>query len=536
MKFRKTRGIRRPSGLFAMSGNRRFTLNTNQSRRIMQMKKALALILALLFVLSLAGCKKKTGGNETGNQGEFVYGLATEIDNFDPFVATTADAKSIYFNIYEGLTRVSPDGTFVPAVASEVTVSDDTKVYTFKLRDNVYFHNGNRVTMEDVLYSVKHAMDSALTGYSNIASFRTEDSKTLVITLTNGSTDFLANASAPIIPADSDNNGEHALKPIGTGPYAFSEYAVQDHVTLVKNEQYWGEPASLDKITIRFIASSSELLVNYQAGAIDGFTANAGITEQVDKNTSVINVGNSNAVQMLALNNSAAPFDNEKVRKAVCYAVNSDEIIDLVNYGYGVKIGSAVIPGLSAFFDDSLPSVYDVDPEKAKTLLKEAGYPDGFSFTVKVPSVYQVHVDTAQVIINQLAKVGITMNIQEVDWPTWLEKVYTNRDYEATIISVDGSIASPTAFLSRYVSDAHNNFVNFKSPAFDAVYAKAVAAVDQSEREQLFKEAQKVLSDEAASVYIQDISNILVYRNDFTGFKDYPLYAVDFAAISRVAK
>ena len=309
MKFRKTRGIRRSSGLFAMSGNRRFTLNTNQSRRIMQMKKALALILALLFVLSLAGCKKKTGGNETGNQGEFVYGLATEIDNFDPFVATTADAKSIYFNIYEGLTRVSPDGTFVPAVASEVTVSDDAKVYTFKLRDNVYFHNGNRVTMEDVLYSVKHAMDSALTGYSNIASFRTEDSKTLVITLTNGSTDFLANASAPIIPADSDNNGEHALKPIGTGPYAFSEYAVQDHVTLVKNEQYWGEPASLDKITIRFIASSSELLVNYQAGAIDGFTANAGITEQVDKNTSVINVGNSNAVQMLALNNSAAPFD-----------------------------------------------------------------------------------------------------------------------------------------------------------------------------------------------------------------------------------
>ena len=499
------------------------------------MKKTLALILAALLVFSLAGCKKKTGGSETVKN-EFVYGLATEIDNFDPFVATTADAKSIYFNIYEGLTRVSSDGTFVPAVASEVSVSDDAKVYTFKLRDNVYFHNGNPVTMDDVLYSVKHAIDSALTGYGNIASFNTVDSKTLVITLTDGSTDFIANVSAPIIPKDSDNNGEHALAPIGTGPYAFSEYAVQDHVTLVKNDKYWGEPASLDKITVRFIASSSELLVNYQSGAIDGFTANAGITEQVDKNTSVINVGNSNAVQMLALNNSVAPFDNIKVRQAVSYAVDSNEIIDLVNYGYGVKIGSAMIPGLSAFFDDSLSSVYDVNVEKAKALLKEAGYPDGFSFTVKVPSVYQVHVDTAQVIINQLKKVGITMAIQEVDWPTWLEKVYTNRDYEATIISVDGSIASPTAFLSRYVSTAHNNFVNFKSPAFDEVYGRAVAAVDQSEREQLFKKAQKVISDEAASVYIQDISNILVYSKDFTGFRDYPLYAVDFSAISRAAK
>ncbi|MBQ6425598.1 MAG: ABC transporter substrate-binding protein [Clostridia bacterium] len=498
------------------------------------MKKTLALILAVLFVLSLTGCKKKTAGS-TGS-GEFIYGLATEIDNFDPFVATTADAKSIYFNIYEGLTRVSPDGTFVPAVASEVTVSDDAKVYTFKLRDNVYFHNGNPVTMDDVLYSVQHAIDSALTGYGNIASYEATDSKTLVITLTNGSTDFIANASSAIVPKDSDNNGEHALAPVGTGPYAFSEYAVQDHVTLVKNDKYWGEPASLDKITIRFIASSSELLVNYQAGAINGFTANAGITEQVDKNASVINVGNSNAVQMLALNNSAAPFDNVKVRQAVSYAIDSDEIIDMVNYGYGVKIGSAMIPGLSAFFDDSLSSVYDVNLEKAKALLKEAGYPDGFSFTVKVPSVYQVHVDTAQVIVNQLAKVGITMKIQEVDWPTWLEKVYTNRDYEATIISVDGSIASPTAFLARYVSTAHNNFVNFNSADFDAVYAKAVAAVDQAERVQLFKEAQKVISDEAASVYIQDISNILVYTSAFTGFKDYPLYAVDFAAIARAAK
>lgn len=498
------------------------------------MKKTLALILAVLFVLSLTGCKKKTAGS-TGS-GEFIYGLATEIDNFDPFVATTADAKSIYFNIYEGLTRVSPDGTFVPAVASEVTVSDDAKVYTFKLRDNVYFHNGNPVTMDDVLYSVQHAIDSALTGYGNIASYEATDSKTLVITLTNGSTDFIANASSAIVPKDSDNNGEHALAPVGTGPYAFSEYAVQDHVTLVKNDKYWGEPASLDKITIRFIASSSELLVNYQAGAINGFTANAGITEQVDKNASVINVGNSNAVQMLALNNSSAPFDNVKVRQAVSYAIDSDEIIDMVNYGYGVKIGSAMIPGLSAFFDDSLSSVYDVNLEKAKALLKEAGYPDGFSFTVKVPSVYQVHVDTAQVIVNQLAKVGITMKIQEVDWPTWLEKVYTNRDYEATIISVDGSIASPTAFLARYVSTAHNNFVNFNSADFDAVYAKAVAAVDQAERVQLFKEAQKVISDEAASVYIQDISNILVYTSAFTGFKDYPLYAVDFAAIARAAK
>ena len=410
-------------------------------------------------------------------------------------------------------------------------MSDDAKTYTFVLRDGVKFHNGQDLTMEDVLYSVELAIDSGIRGYDNIESFDSTDGKTLTVTLKKASTDFLADACQAIVPKDSDDNGELALAPVGTGPYKMSDMEVQDHVTLAKNADYWGTPGHLDEITIKFIASSSDLLVNYQSGAIDGFTANAGITEQVDQNTSVITPANSNAVQMLALNNAAKPFDDVRVRQAVSYAVDSDEIINGVNYGYGVKIGSAVIPGLSKYYDDSLASVYDVNDDKAKELLTEAGYADGFEFTVKVPSVYQVHIDTAQVIVNELAKVGITMNIEQVDWATWLDNVYTNRDYEATIISVDGAIASPTAFLSRYVSDAGNNFVNFNSADFDAAYEEATSAIDDTARVDGFKKCQQIISDEAASVYIQDISNILVYNNGFGGFAGYPLYAVDFSAI-----
>ena len=146
---------------------------------------------------------------------------------------------------------------------------------------------------------------------------------------------------------------------------------------------------------------------------------------------------------------------------------------------------------------------------------------------MKVPSNYQVHLDTAQVLVNQLAAAGIQMNIEQVDWATWLENVYTNRDYEATIISVDGA---------RYQSDADNNFVNFKSDQFDKAYAKAIADVDESAREKDFKECQKILSDEAASAYIQDIAYNLAYTKDFTGFVQYPLYATDFSAIARTAK
>ncbi len=520
-------------------------------------KKIVSVIAAAAMVLSLAACGKSAAttapqteapaaevttteapaaetAGEPAEGGEFVFGLPTELDNFDPFTATTADAKAVYFNIYEGLVKVAPDGGFNPAVAESYEVTEDAKTYTFKLRDGVKFHNGNDVTTDDVLYSIKLAVDAGTTGYDNIASYEATDDKTVVITLAEGDADFIAKASQAIVPKDSDNNGELALAPIGTGPYKFDEYAVQDHVSLVKNEDYWGEKAHLDKVTVKFIASSAELPINYQSGAIDGFMGNGSLIEQVDKATSVINVANSNAVQLLALNNKVAPFDDVRVRKALSYAVNSDEVIEAAAYGYGVKIGSALIPGLGKYYDDSLTDVYDVNIDEAKKLLAEAGFENGFTFTVKVPSVYQVHIDTAQVIVNQLAAVGVTMNIEQVDWATWLENVYTNRDYEATIISVDGAIASPTAFLSRYVSDAHNNFVNFASDEYDAAYKEATESIDDATRIAAFKKCQQVISEEAGSVYIEDISNVVIYGTKFGGFRGYPLYAVDFSAIYSV--
>lgn len=519
-------------------------------------KKLFVTLLAAASALSLAACgstSSTTAATESSGStegaaastqseasgspaqgGDFIYGLATEVDNLDPFQATTADARSIYFNIYEGLLKCDPSGQFQPAIASDYTVSDDGLTYTFTLRDGVVFHNGNPVTTEDVLYSIQLAIDSQITGYDNIDTFTAPDDKTIVITLKTPDGDFPAEVCQAIVPKDSDNNGELAQNPIGTGPFQLTDFAVQDHLTLSRNENYWGTRAYLDTVTVKFIDSSADLLVNYQSGAIDGFVANGAITEQVDKSTSVINVGNSNAVQMLALNNTAAPFDNKEVRQAISYAVDSDEIIDTACYGYGVKIGTAMIPGLSAYFDDSLTDTYDVNDEKAKELLADAGYADGFSFTVKVPSVYQVHLDTAQVIVNELAKIGVTMNIEQVDWATWLENVYTNRDYEATIISVDGTIASPTSFLSRYVSDAGNNFVNYSSSDFDSAYEAAASALNEEDRLSGFKKCEKILTDDAASVYIEDISNILVYTNRFGGFASYPLYATDFSAIYEV--
>lgn len=216
------------------------------------------------------------------------------------------------------------------------------------------------------------------------------------------------------------------------------------------------------------------------------------------------------------------------------HAVSADEIIDIAFYGYGTKVGSGLIPALSRYFNDELVDVYNQDLEKAKELLAEAGYEDGLSFTIAVPSVYQAHIDTAEVIVNELAAAGINAEIKQVDWATWLETIYQNREFEATIISLTGSVPYPSFFLSRFTSDSDSNFINYKSEAFDTAFANAVAEADQDKKVELFKEAQKVLSDESASVFIQDISSFLVYNKEFAGNVNYPLYATDFSAIYHV--
>ena len=550
-------------------------------------KKFLALVLGAVMTASLiAGCGGKTssGGSSASSSaaadagstsvteaagemvegGDFIKGVSTEAPGFDPFTTQTADARSIFFNIYEGLMATEPDGSFSPALAETCQASDDLQTYTFTLRQGVKFHNGNELTMDDVLYSIEKSITSGINGFSEIAQFSAAgktytvgsekgqddagneidkpvvtaadsadapaDDTTLVINLNKPDSGFPAIATSPIVPKDAEDLASH---PIGTGPFELTEFVEQDYTLLTRFDDYWGEPAHLDTVTLKYYENTASLATNYLAGAIDGFNSNAGGWKELEGTDYVQNVRHANAVQLLALNNEFGPFKDVRVRQAVAYAVDSDEIIEKVSYGLGTKAGTPVIPGLQKYFNDELTDVYDVNIDKAKELLKEAGQ-ENLKFKIRVPSNYQVHVDTAQVIANQLAKAGITVEIESVDWNTWLNRVYRKSEFEATIVSVDGPIAYPTSFLNRYVSTASDNFVNFHSEAFDETYAKALLETDDAEQVKLFKEAQKIISDECASVYIQDIDSVVINSPAFGGFEAYPLYVDDYSAMYAV--
>ena len=481
-----------------------------------------------------ASSDETTDSSGTAHGNEITVGIAQDLDNsLDPFVSNAAGTREVMFNVFEGLVKPDSEGNFVPAVASAYEVSADGLTYSFTLRDGVVFHNGNACTVDDVLYSFETC--AATSVYSNVVAALSAvvetnaDGNVISFTLAEPNSDFLsAVSSVYILPKDYT---EQATKPVGTGPFKFVSRSVQENFILERHEEYYGEGAKLDRVTYKIYEDSNALFNALDSGALD-LVAHLTV-DQVNNlsNGYTVLEGTMNLVQAIHLNNAVAPFDNELVRQAMCYAVDVDAMLNLTMDGHGTKVGSSMYPAFGKYFDASLADAYHYDPDKAAQLLSEAGYPDGFSFTIKVPSNYQPHVDTAVVLAEQLKQVGVNAEIQLIDWNTWLDDVYGKRNFEGTVVGFDASILSPTALLARWVSDSSKNMIGFSDGEYDEVYAQALATVDDAEQTALFKRCLEILSEHAANVYIQDLADFVAVNPQLEGFEFYPLYVIDMSKL-----
>lgn len=507
------------------------------------MKKILSLLIAsLILVCSLSGCFGATQGSRdndktnasSGAANEIVVGIAQDLDNsLDPYMMTAAGTREVMFNVYEGLVKPDSDGKYIPAVASDYYVSEDLLTYTFVLRDNVVFHNGKSLTDEDILYSFEtcaatSVTSSVVTALSAIKEIYVENGK-LIITLEAPNSDFIAYvASVYIVPNDYS---EQSTKPVGTGPFKFVSRRVQENIILEKFDDYYGEKAYLNKVTYKVYEDANALFTALNGGALD-LVAHL-TADQINNLTNGYDVleGTMNLVQAIYLNNAVKPFDNELVRQALCYAVDVDSMLALTADGHGTKVGSSMYPAFKKYFDESLADAYPYDPEKAKALLTQAGYPDGIEFTLTVPSNYTPHVDSAIVLVEQLKASGIKANIQLVDWNSWLSDVYQGRSFEATLVGFDSSMLTASGMLARWVSNDGKNMINYSNAEYDETYAKAQASADDAEQTGLYKRCLEILSETAANVYLQDLADFVAINPELEGYEFYPLYVIDMSKL-----
>ncbi|HEY8575883.1 MAG TPA: ABC transporter substrate-binding protein [Devosia sp.] len=476
--------------------------------------KATALALALSTALASAAWAQPT---------EVRIGVALEPPTLDP-TAGAAEAIDIvvYQNVFEGLTRIDETGAVQPGLAESWTISEDGLTYRFKLHDGVTFHDGSTFDAEDVKFTfdrivAEDSVNAHREFFEPISTLTVVDPLTVEITLERPIGRFLfdlGRGDAVIVAPESA--ADNANQPIGTGPFAFVQWDKGSRVILEAYSPYWGEPVHLSRATYVFIGDTATLTNALLAGDVDGtnnFGQEAlGVFEGNPQFT--ILAGTTEGETILGTNNRKPPFDNPKVRQAMAHALDRKAIIDGATYGYGTPIGSAFAPHNPYYVD--LTETYPHDVEAAKRLLAEAGYPEGFTATLKLPPLAYAKL-SGQIIASQFAEVGIKLELINVEFAQWLEDVYTNKDFDLTIISH----VEPFD-IGNYTNPDY--YFGYDNPEFQALIDTLNGTTDEAERKELAIEAQTILAKDAVNGYLFQLPQTGVWNSKLTGmWKDSPI-------------
>ena len=499
-------------------------------------KKSLVVASVLaLGTTAIAGCTKKADVNNNA-----VVGITQEPGIFDPHTVVAAGDEEIIFNVYEGLMKFDYEGNLNPCLATDVEISADASVYTFTIREGVKFHDGSDFDANDVVYSLKRAAGlletqdgtALVSELDSIADVQVTSDGRVEVILEAGNSELLSFFTVGIIPEGYDNCQK---APIGTGPFKFESYTPGQSVILIKNDNYWqkGLPY-LDKVTFKVCADMDAGLTELANGSIDIFPyLTKDRADQLDPAKYNIESNGSNMVQIFALNNAVEPLNDVRVRQAINYAINRKDIISVTMDGASVELATAMSPAMGSYYDTSLDGSFDQDVEKAKALMAEAGYENGFDITCTVPSSYLIHVNTAVELASELKAIGINMEIKQVDWATWLDSVYAGRQYETTVIALTSSYA-PYDVVGRYASTADGNFINYSNPEVDELLKQIPLTADEAERTELYHQVLAVLTKDACSAYIQDPTTITAVSTRLEGYHVYPMYVQDMSQVKLV--
>jgi peptide/nickel transport system substrate-binding protein len=445
----------------------------------------------------------------------------------------SAIAAIVHYNVQESLVKVDRTGKLVPWLAERWQVKGNLR-YTFFLKRGVRFHNGRELTAADVKFVLERAANPETNHphgirYRNIASVRIVDDHTVGVTLAKPDAAFLftlARQGSVIYPEEAVATLKTA--PVGTGPFVLSEWVRGDRIVLTRNPRYHvrGLPR-LERVTYRFITDPNSALAALKAGDVDvsgfGLGPEHVVELQRDPRFSVV-IGETTNDVTFAMNNSRAPYTDVRVRRAITHAVNKPDVLKGAMFGFGRILGSNVDP-LNPYFVD-LSKAMPYDPARARKLLTEAGYPDGFEAVLKVSPQYYYTVRTGEILADQLAKVGIRVTIEQIEWGQWLARVWKDADYDLTIIGH----AEPWD-ISNYANP--NYYFRYDSKKFQALFRKSEETPDGPGRRALYVEMQKLLVEEAPAVWLYVHPHLVVTKQGVRGiWKDLPIPSGDLSEVA----
>ncbi|MCK4861971.1 MAG: ABC transporter substrate-binding protein, partial [Rhodobacteraceae bacterium] len=325
-----------------------------------------------------------------------------------------------------------------------------------------------------------------------------------------------------VAPESIDDAKTH---PVGTGPFVFTNWVQGDNITITKNADYWGTPAKLDSATFKFISDPVAAFAAVMAEDVDafpGYPAPENLPQfEADSRFQVL-VGSTEGETILSTNNKMPPFDNIKVREALAHAIDRQAIIDGAMFGLGTPIGTHFAPHNPDYVDLTGQSNYD--PELAKALLAEAGYPDGFTTTLKLPPPSYAR-RGGEIIAAQLREVGIIAEISNLEWAQWLEQVFRGYDFGLTIVS-------HTEPMDIGIYARPEYYFQYDSAAFQKLMEDLNAATDPEDRSTILQLAQYMIADDYVNGYLFQLASSTVANANIVGlWQNAPTQATDLTAV-----
>ena len=494
-------------------------------RQVTTLLAALPVLAAALPGQALAQTRKDT----------VVLAMVLEPTSLDPTSgASAAIGEIVHYNIFEGLTKIAMDGRVGPLLAESWTVSPDGKAYTFQLKKGVTFSDGNGFDAQTVKFSFDRARAPESTNkarkavFDNISSVQVVDAHTvtLVLSVADALMPFRLgeNPAVMVHPASAANN---ATKPVGTGPYRLDTWSKGSAIVLVK----WDGHRDAAKVrfrraSFRFISEPAAQVAALLAGDVDAmprFGAPQALKQfQRDKRFSV-ETGSTAGKGILAINNRKKPFDDVRVRRALGHAIDRKAVIDGALEGLAQPIGSHFAPTDAGYVD--LTGVTPYDPDKAKTLLREAGISMPLTVTLTLPPPQYARVG-GEIIAAQLAKVGVNAKIENVEWAQWLGGAFKGNFDLTVILHVE-----PLDYVRAYTDPGY--YFGYDSPSFRGLVASMAATNDAREKARLWRAVQRQLADDAVNAFIFNPAQVAVSRKGLRGlWTSSPIFANDLAALS----
>ena len=490
--------------------------------------------MTLLGRLALMLLVLVTAAGPASAQGTLAVQIPTEPPGLDLTASpASAIAAVVHYYVQECLVKVDRNGKLVPWLADR-WYTTDSKNYTFFLKKGVHFHNGREMKAADVKFVLERAANPETKHpfqkrYEIIREIIVKDDYTASIALKEVNANFLlemARQGSVIYPREAVDTLKSA--PIGTGPFTVADWVRGDRIVLAKNKDYHvkGLP-HLDKVTFRFIPDPNSALAALKSGDIDVSAFGLGPENVVDLKKDArfqVILGDTTNDVILAMNNSRKLYSDKRVRLAITHAINKEEVLKGAMFGLGRILGSNVDP-LNPYFVDMSKAV-PYDPAQAKKLLAEAGYPNGFDAVLRVSPQYYYTVRTGEVLVSQLAKVGIKVKIEQIEWGQWLSQVYKDANYDLTIIGH----AEPWD-IGNYANPGY--YFRWDNKDFQALYRESEQTVDDKKRREQFARLQKMMADEAPVVWLYMHPRLVVTKKGVTGiWKDLPISSMDLTEVA----